>query len=181
MMAAQDLAERLEGELSGAPTRPRSMTVNQEMGDFLRRFRPAICQASYRCLGVQKGEVDAWKKFVFVVRIARMPNPVPDSKTWSRYQVTDAKAEPLGLLLQGYGGEALDPTLKQGETYHEENVRVGCIGTIMTFLQCDSAGHDIRIVSWAGYGPQAWDDDVPCLDWKRTLVETVEKAAGRLH
>ncbi|EKM57704.1 uncharacterized protein PHACADRAFT_138942 [Phanerochaete carnosa HHB-10118-sp] len=178
-MALQDELERLESYVSGTRPRPSSLQVNQEMGEFLKRFRPVICQASYRCFGVQQGNTDAWKHNVFVMRIVRMEDPPADSKPWARYRVSDAKSVPITKLVRKIGEDALRPTLKQGEVYHEENVRVGCIGTIMTFLECVSTGHQIRVVSWAGYGPNAWDDDVPCADWKTSLINAVEKVSSK--
>lgn len=178
-MALQDELERFESYVHNTKPRPSSLQVNQEMGEFLKRFRPVICQASYRCFGVQQGNADAWQKDVFVVRIERLEDPPEDSRPWSRYRVVDAHSLPIANLLAAMGEDALRPTLKQGEVYHEENVRVGCIGTIMTFLECVSTGHQIRLVSWAGYGPEAWDDDVPCPDWKNALITAVEKTCGR--
>lgn len=68
---------------------------------------------------------------------------------------------------------------KQNEVCREENVRIGCTGTITTKPQCDSAAHDIYIISWAGYGPEGCNDDAPLsLTGNLRLVETVEKAAG---
>ncbi|GJE85365.1 zinc finger MYND domain-containing protein [Phanerochaete sordida] len=178
-MARQDELERLESHISGTRPRPSSLEVNQEMGEFLKRFRPVICQASYRCFGVQQGNSDAWRHNVFVLTVERIENPPRDSKPWARYRVQDAKAVPVATLLRTLGEDALSPTLKQGEVYHEENVRVGCVGTIMTFLECVSTGHQIRLVSWAGYGPEAWDDDVPCPDWKASLKNAVEKVSSK--
>ena len=178
-MALQDELERLESYMAGTRPRPSSLEVNQEMGEFLKRFRPVICQASYRCFGVQQGNTDAWKHNVFVLRIERMEDPPRNSKLWARYRVQDAKSVSISTFMRKIGENTFRPTLKQGEVYHEENVRVGCVGTIMTFLECVSTGHQIRLVSWAGYGPEAWDDDVPCADWKASLINAVEKVSSK--
>ena len=177
-MALQDELERLDSYVHGTRPRPSSLEVNQEMGEFLKRFRPVICKASYRCFGIQQGNKDAWKTHVFVLRIERMDDPPKNSRPWARYRVVDAKSVTIASVLKKLGEDSLQSTLQQGEVYHEENVRVGCIGTIMTFLECSSTGHQIRLVSWAGYGANAWDDDVPVPDWKTTLIETVEKSSA---
>lgn len=179
-MAREDLLERLTRNLTGESDddRPTNTEVNDELGEFLRRFRPIICQASYRCFEIQNGQVDAWKKYVFVVRIERIPKPSKHSKPWSRYKVVDVYKRPLEEVKKDFGNSFI-PTLKQGEVYHQENVGVGCVGTIMSFLLCNSAGSDIQLTSWAGYGQDAWDDDVPVADWKGEFIRSVEKICGR--
>ncbi len=178
-MARHDELELMERQLFGThKDRPVSSEVDQELREFLKRFRPVICQAGYRCLGVQKGRTEAWKHEAFVMRVKRIKKPDPESRLWSRYKVVDAKAVPLEELAEEYGGD-MQPLLKQGEVYHEENVKTGCIGTIMTFLNCDSAGRDLRVSSWAGYHPEGWDDDEPCDDWKAALVSAIERGCGR--
>ena len=178
-MALQDEIDKLESYVHNTRPRPSNVQVNQEMGEFLKRFRPVICQASYRCFGIQEGNKDAWKDNIFVVRIKRIEDPPKDSKPWARYEVVDASSVRLAELKKTLGEGAFQPTLKQGEVYHEENARVGCVGTIMTFLECECAMYPIRLVSWAGYGPEAWDDDVPCPDWRAALINSVEKHSGR--
>lgn len=178
-MALQDELERLDSYVHNTRPRPSTLQVNGEMGEFLKRFRPVLCQASYRCFGVQQGHSDAWRHNVFVVTIARLDDPPEDSRPWARYTVVDAKATRIAELVDELGEDALRPTLKQGEVYHEENVRVGCVGTIMTFLECTSAGHQIQLVSWAGYGPETWEEGVPCPDWKGALIDAVERISGR--
>lgn len=178
-MALQDELERLDSYVHKTRPRPSTLQVNGEMGEFLKRFRPVLCQASYRCFGVQQGHSDAWRHNVFVVTIARLDDPPEDSRPWARYTVVDAKATRIAELVDELGEDALRPTLKQGEVYHEENVRVGCVGTIMTFLECTSAGHQIQLVSWAGYGPETWEEGVPCPDWKGALIDAVERISGR--
>lgn len=178
-MAAQDELEMIESYVQGTRPRPTSVEVNAEMGEFLRRFRAVICRASHRCFGVNRGNKDAWKTEVFVVRIQRLPKFPRDARGWQRYRVVDAKSIHLADVLKEPMRESFQVTLKQGEAYHEENMKTGCVGTIMTFLECDSAGSRIQLVSWAGYGPDAYDEDDPCEDWKTVLVDAVEKASGR--
>ncbi|KAI0779205.1 hypothetical protein BC629DRAFT_1594572 [Irpex lacteus] len=160
LMAREDLLERLTRNLTGEADddRPTNTEVNDELGEFLRRFRPIICQASYRCFEIQNGQVDAWKKYVFVVRIERIPKPSKHSKPWSRYKVVDVYKRPLEEVKKDFGNSFI-PTLKQGEVYHQENV---------------------GLTSWAGYGQDAWDDDVPVADWKGEFIRSVEKICGRM-
>lgn len=159
---------------------PLVSTINEELGEFLKRFRPMICRAGYCCLKI-KHNPDAWSKYVFQLRVERIRKPPKNSKVWERYKVVSGEALSIaGLLKEHDGFKALMP---QFERYHEENVRVGCIGTVTTFLVCDSAklgdDHDVRCVSWGGYGEDAWDDVFPGEDWLETLKEEVEKMAGR--
>ncbi|KAI0090106.1 hypothetical protein BDY19DRAFT_750843 [Irpex rosettiformis] len=180
LMAEEDALERLARHMKGeTDIRPTNTEVNEEMGEFLRRFRPIICQASYRCLEVQKGASDAWKKYVFIVRIERIPKSSKKSKPWSRYKVVDAYKESIDEIKASYGHQ-IAPTLEQGEVYHKENVGVGCVGTIMTFLRCSSTGNDIQLISWAGYGENAWDDDALVPNWEEELIRSVEKICGRI-
>ncbi|KAJ3488285.1 hypothetical protein NLI96_g2940 [Meripilus lineatus] len=154
-------------------------TVMAEIAEFLKRFRPMICLAGFRCLGIARGNPDAWKTHVFVLRVDRIPNPSKTSRPWQRYQVVDAIAIPVAMLLEAQGDE-FNEFLKQGEAYHKENVRVGCIGTIMTFINCDSAGQDLRLISWAGYGKDTWSQVGPAEeDWFLPLYNSVERISGR--
>lgn len=59
--------------------------------------------------------------------------------------VGDAKSIHLANVLQEPMRESFQVTLKEGEAYHEENMKTGCVGTIMTFLECDSAGSRIQL------------------------------------
>ncbi|KAI0078615.1 hypothetical protein K474DRAFT_1660225 [Panus rudis PR-1116 ss-1] len=177
LMAMQDFCEVVEAMAEGRELdRPLTSQVNAEIGEWLRRFRPFFCQAGWRCL-IRGIGPNAWSTHIFQVRIERIRNPSPDSRPWTRYKVVDAGAVPISRLLETHANnQHFKDILKQGEAYHEENARTGCIGTIMTILKCDSSGQDIEAVSWAGYGPDAWHDSD---NWFQELRDAVEKVSGR--
>lgn len=90
-------------------------------------------------------------------------------------------AVPIRMLVDIWGeefGPELQDMLKQGDIYHKENVKEGCVGTITTFLVCNSDGHDRRVISWAGHDPEGWGDAGK--DWFGDLVRAVEEGCGRL-
>lgn len=156
---------------------PLSSAVSDELGEFLKRFRAMICRAGYCCLDLKR-EPDAWAEYVFELRLERIPKPSERSRAWERYKVVSARKIHIirELIEKGDGFITLVPQFKR---YHEENERVGCIGTVTTFIVCDSAGEDVRCISWGGYGPDAWNDIAPGEDWLETVKEEVERLAGR--
>ncbi|KAI0783782.1 hypothetical protein C8Q75DRAFT_810579 [Abortiporus biennis] len=161
--------------------KPLSSQVSVEVGDFLKRFRPLICQAGYRCLQIKSGSPDAWKTHVFVLNVERVSMAKALTvKPWARYRIVGGKSVEKKKLLEEHGAQ-LKGTFDQGEVYHQENVRVGCIGTITTFIECESAGPVMRCVSWGGYGEDAWDDVKPGEDWMDTLRTAVDRLCGRIQ
>ena len=126
-MAARDAEALVERLAAGEDLdKPLESTVMSEMFEFIRHFRPMICQAGYRCLKIERGSPDAWKTHAFQLRIERIPNPPIGSRAWAHYKVVDATAIPFSVLAE-LSPQNFEGTLKQGKTYHEENARLGCV------------------------------------------------------
>ncbi|KAH8101384.1 hypothetical protein BXZ70DRAFT_932795 [Cristinia sonorae] len=176
-MAEMDELTKTLRELTGEDDDlPLMSTVNDELGEFLKRFRAMICRAGYCCLKISQNP-DAWAKYVFRLRIERIKNPSRESRPWERYKVVGGEAVSIDALLKK--NDSFRDLIPQFLKYNEENVKVGCVGTVTTFLECDSAGADVRCVSWGGYGEDSWDDVAPGEDWLVTIKEEVERLSGR--
>ena len=155
---------------------PPSSLVHDELGEFLKRFRAMICRAGYCCLKIKQNP-DAWSKYIFQLRIERIPNPPQETKPWERYKVVSGEQLSVAELLEK--GDDFRTMLPQTERYRQRNADVGCVGTLTTFLVCDSSGQDIRCVSWGGFGKDSWNDVTPGEDWFETIRSEVERLSGR--
>ncbi|THH29074.1 hypothetical protein EUX98_g5110 [Antrodiella citrinella] len=150
---------------------------------FVRHFRPQICAADYHCLGIKHKDPEAWLHNIFQLRIERIPNPPANAKLWAYYKVTGAKTVSIQSLRIKYNrrreAKEFQETYNQGVANHRENVKEGCVGTITTFVMCDSDGEiDRECISWAGHDMEGGGE--AGMDWYGDLVKAVQEGSERL-
>ncbi|PSS37494.1 hypothetical protein PHLCEN_2v701 [Hermanssonia centrifuga] len=156
---------------------PLPTEIVSELRAFTRKFNPALFQAGFNCLHLATHPT-TYKDLVVWVNLERIPNPSPNSRTWSRFRVNFVGPLPVQHLLQKFKNPSFLEVKAEQERHHKAAGNIGTI-TIVLSAACPGIETVMNNVTYIGFGTHSAAALDLSDDWQEKFAETVEKLCGR--